>query len=150
MKLEIDSVLRVQKFIQVTCINIDTHIVVLIPIDEYKEWLKINDYKSNDKEFEDTRFRDFVDDYLSGIINHDSTANLLLSRLEKYIGTGIFPLRYNNGEIKFYNLSCSTKYNTYSIVDNDTGRPLTHYEIVEVYDILMKSLSLLFERFYDN
>lgn len=141
MKLEIDNVQRVNKFIQVSCINIDTHLVVQIPIEEYREWLKLNDYNGK-TEFEDTRFRDFVEEYLSGIINHDSTANLLLKKIAQFVGPGPFMVRYETGVNKNYTLYCSSKYNTYSIVD-DTGRPLTHHEIIECYDIFMRSFRAL-------
>lgn len=147
MKLEIDSVHRVSKFIRVSCMNIDTHLILQIPIQEYIEWLRVNDYK-NSIEFQDARFRDFVDEYLTGIINHDSTANMLLERIAGFVGTGDFPVRYGT-ETRFYTLSCSVKYKNYSIVDSN-GRPLTHKEIINIYDIFMKSFGSLSEGFSSN
>lgn len=136
MKLEIDSVGTDGKIIRIYFLNIDKEMSLLIPIREYKDWLSVHNYPPKKEPL-----REFAEAYLEGVINHDSTADLLLEQAHK----ALQHLYGNQKNIIFYvekqQYLIMKGKNQYRLFQD--GRALTHLEIIDIYTAVMLSFRIL-------
>lgn len=76
MELNIVNTFIEKRNIIVEFENDDKILSLSIPKTEFREWIYLNSATEPD-----ARLRDFVDEYIDGVINIDSTSNLLLAEI---------------------------------------------------------------------